>query len=112
MSPCRSSAASRPFAMQEAMDSAPSASRNSRRSRGFRILEILLFPSVQLFDMLPEILERPRPAHLHRSGELAVLDAQLAVEDPVFPDLFEGGELLVDALDCLAQFLGNRPGRN
>src|SRR5436189_1625290 len=107
MSPCRSSAASRPFAMQEAMDSAPNASRNSRRSRGFRILEILLFPSVQLFYMLPEIFESPRPPYFHRGGELAVLDAQLAVEDPVFPDLLERGELLVDALDCLAQLLGN-----
>src|SRR4051812_9150152 len=112
MSPCRSSAASRPFAMHEAMDSAPNDSRNSRRSRGFRMLKILLFPSVQLFDMLPEIFERPRAPHFHCGGELAVLDAQFAIQDAVLPDLLERGELFVDALDRFPKLLRHRTGRN
>src|SRR3979490_1026524 len=112
MSPCRSSAANSPCAIYEAMDTAPIASKNSLRSNIFGMLKIILLSGVELFDLRPEVFERPSAANLHRRGQLAVFDAQLAVEDPVLPNLLERCELLVNALNNLAQLFSHRLGRS
>src|SRR5262249_11325580 len=74
-------------------------------------LSEILFPAcVELFDMLLEVLQHTGAAHFHGSGQFAVLDSQLPLENAILADLLEWRELLVHPLDSLPKLLRHRFG--